>query len=549
MSFFFHRKHRLRRIARAAGAAALLVPLLVAGLPAAAQTGSGTPPRVGPDVRANAPQGTFPDDFPGRNDTTVASSADGERIVTVFEDFQGVCGPPNNRPCTPPDPPGLTGFAWSDDGGLTWTDAGAPFQVGDAIPFEHPWVDRGGVDNATFYVASRAKGLSDGAALGLFIHRGHFDASGFHLEDATIVDSANPNDFYSRQAVAAAKDGSGDVLMSLSNIIETCNQPFFGFGQIELWRTHDGGDSWLGPVVVSPDVTFVTDPNDPQCGFAGTLQIATVPAVGPNGEAYVVWQFGPDFLADGSNTLTAEIRFARSLDGGATFDAPVTLATINSMRQNPPVGYGKNRFNDHPRMAVATSGPHAGRVYVTYHQALEPVETPITEQSLLSSEIYITWSDDQGATWTTPTRLGSPVPHDGIKRFWPTVVTHDGGLVSVVYQESQERQATPDPTDEECRIRLGAGNMRVGTNSSLVDTYVIRSTNGGATFGPPLRLSSVTGNWCQAEYLFAGFLSSNFGDFIGASTAGQKLQATWTDAREGVPNVYFAHALMAGPEE
>jgi hypothetical protein len=83
MSFFFHRKHRLRRIARAAGAAALLVPLLVAGLPAAAQTGSGTPPRVGPDVRANAPQGTFPDDFPGRNDTTVASSADGERIVTV----------------------------------------------------------------------------------------------------------------------------------------------------------------------------------------------------------------------------------------------------------------------------------------------------------------------------------------------------------------------------------------------------------------------------------------------------------------------------------
>jgi len=35
------------------------------------------------------------------------------------------------------------------------------------------------------------------------------------------------------------------------------------------------------------------------------------------------------------------------------------------MRQDPPVGYNRDRFNDHPRVSVATSGAHKGRVYVT----------------------------------------------------------------------------------------------------------------------------------------------------------------------------------------
>lgn len=521
----------------------ILAVLVVGGIPLAADgpTGSGTPPRVGPDVRVNDAQLAFPDDFPSRNDTTLVADPSGQHLLAGWEDLQGVCGPPRGMACVAPDPPGLSGYAYSTDGGQTWTDAGAPFVVDGAAPAGHPWADRGGIDGETFYFTSRVWDEVTGGPRGLSVHRGHFAGGTFAFEDATILNSSNPKDFYSRQAIAAAKDGSGDAYVALSNIIETCEQPFFGFGQIEVWRTHDGGDSWQGPVVVSPDVTFVLDPDDPLCGQTGVLQIASSPAVGPNGEVYVVWQYGPTFTVTGT-TADSEIRFSRSLDGGATFSEPQTVAELNSMRENPPVGYGKNRINDHPRVAVATGGPYAGRVYVSYYEAVAPVQSGIRVQSIVSSQAYVIYSDDQGATWSAPVPLASPVPPTGVKRFWPTVKVQPSGVVDVVYLESQERQATPDPDDVECEIRIGGGNRRTGPVSSLVDTYWVRSTDGGASFSAPFRLSSQTSNWCSATYLFGGFLSSNFGDYIDATATANRVQALWSDAREGQADAYFAHA-------
>lgn len=526
---------------------ATLAALVLGGIPVAADgpTGSGDPPRVGPDVRVNETQLPQPDGFLSRNDTTLAASQDGQRLLAGWEDLQGVCGPPRGFACTPPDPPGLSGYGYSTDGGQTWTDAGAPFVVEGAAPAGHPWADRGGLDGETFYFTSRVWDQGTGGPRGVSVHRGHFAGGTFAFEDATILNSSNPRDFYSRQAIAAAKDGSGAAYVTLSNIIETCDQPFFGFGQIEVWGTHDGGETWQGPVVVSPDVTFVLDPADPLCGQTGVLQIASSPAVGPGGEVYVVWQYGPTFTVDGT-TLHSEIRFARSLDGGATFSEPQTVAELNSMRQNPLVGYGKNRFNDHPRIAVATQGPFAGRVYVTYFEAVTPVESSIRVQSLVSSQAFLIWSDDQGRTWSDPVLLAPPVPPTGVKRVWPTVGVQPSGAVDVVYLESQERQATPAPDDVECEIRIGGGNRRTGPVSSLVDTYWVRSTDGGASFSAPFRLSSQTSNWCGATYVFGGFLFSNFGDYIDATATANRVQALWSDAREGQADVYFAHGQGGG---
>lgn len=527
---------------------ATLTLLALGPLPLAADgaTGSGSPPRVGDDVRTNDAQLPFPDDFPSRNDATLASSQSGQHLLVGWEDLQGVCGPPRGFACEPPHPPGLSGFAFSTDGGQTWTDGGAPFVVDGAAPAGHPWADRGGLDNETFFFTSRVWDEVTGGPRGVSVHRGHFGAGTFVFEDATILNSDNPRDFYSRQAIAAAKGGSGDAYVSLSNIIETCEQPFFGFGQIEAWRTHDGGDTWQGPVVVSPDATFVLDPDDPLCGQTGVLQIASSPAPGPDGEVYVVWQFGPTFTVNGV-TSDSQVRFARSLDGGATFSEPQPVAQLNSMRHNPLVGYGKNRFNDHPRIAVAAQGPHRGRIYVTYHEAVAPVPpSSIRTQSLVSSQAFLIYSDDRGDTWSAPVPLGPPLPSTGVKRVWPTVDVQPSGAVDVVFLESQERQATPDPTDVECEIRIGGGNRRTGPVSSLVDTYWVRSTDGGDTFSEPFRLSSQTSNWCAAEYRFGGFLFSNFGDYIDATATADRVQAVWSDAREGQADVFFAHAQADG---
>ncbi len=102
--------------------------------------------------------------------------------------------------------------------------------------------------------------------------------------------------------------------------------------------------------MVAADTGAPTDPNDPLCALTGTQQVAPVVAVGPHGEVYVVWQFGPFF--DGN---TGEFATTSSSPSPARSTAappsrrPQLVVGFNNMRDNPPVGYGKNRMNDQPR--------------------------------------------------------------------------------------------------------------------------------------------------------------------------------------------------------
>src|SRR5207245_10013997 len=79
-------------------------------------TGTKRPPRVGPNIRANALQQASPNGLLGRSETTVASTSDAQSIIVGFNDAQGFCGAPLGVACTPQTPSGLSGFAFSTDG-------------------------------------------------------------------------------------------------------------------------------------------------------------------------------------------------------------------------------------------------------------------------------------------------------------------------------------------------------------------------------------------------------------------------------------------------
>jgi hypothetical protein len=492
----------------------------------------------------------------------VASTSDAKSIIVGFNDAQGFCGAPFGAACTPQTPSGLSGFAFSTDGGLTFIDGGAPdpalSPAGNVFTRGDPWMDRGGFDNLTFYYANLSVDATTGANLGVSVHRGHFDGlGGFAFQDAQTFNAPNaPNDFYDKEAIAAAKDLSGAAYVSLTNFIKVCNVPQAGFGQIEVWRTHDAGNTWSGPVIVSADKTDITDPNNPACGSGGVLQQSSAPAIGPNGDVYVAWQLGPHL---GPTGTSAQIVVARSLDGGVTFGTPVVVANINSMRNDSPVGYNRDRINDHPRVAVATSGSFKGRVYVTYYSALAPVlaaslspcpapniGSTCRAQNLISSQVFVSFSDDKGLTWTPGGTVVPTPPGTGVKRWWPVVNVEPGGAVDVVYYESQEM---PTPTNAICNISLGGGVRRRGTANSLVNTFWAQSLDGGTTFqgAPsfPMQMSTATSNWCTA----ASNIRPNFGDYIGASFGGNKVLATWGDGRNGVPDTFYATGLGAGKSQ
>jgi hypothetical protein len=517
--------------------------------------------KVGPNIQINDPQQALPNDYPTRNTVSIAASESGQRVLLGFEDYRGLCGPPFNVACPPEVPSGLSGFGFSTDGGRSWTDGGALAPVGNARTAGHPSVDvmrRDGNghghgpsgrdsdrNHETFLYASRLQDATTGAPLGVSVHRGHFAAGTFVWDDAHVLNPPSANAAFTRQAIVTAKDGSGAAYVVETDSIGICNVPLAGFGQIEVWRTHDGGDTWQGPVVVSPETAEIQDPDDPLCGGSGYLQVASAPAVGPRGEVYVVWQYGAHIDSSGAFSPRSAIAFSRSLDGGLTFDTPRSLVEINSNRVNQPVAYAKSRMNDQARIAVAQSGRYRGRVYVAYNQPVTPVSTPLTFQSLVSTQSYLVYSDDQGITWSAPKILGPPVPATGVKRFWPTIAVRPNGDVDVAYLESQEVRLNPDPGVVACNVATGAGR-RIGPASSLVDTYLIQSRDGGDTFGQPVRLSSETSNWCTINFTFANGLLSNLGDYLGVWSGGSQTFVTWPDARNGVADVFFAEVKGHG---
>ncbi len=504
-------------------------------------TGTGRPPRVGPNERVNDLQQPFPNGLLGRSETTVAATDDGQLVAAGFNDARGFLRPPFRTINPLPGVPGISGFGFSSDGGLSWIDGGAPPVIDHIVTRGDPWLDRGGLDGTTFYYSNLAIDDRLPAAqftLGVSVHRGHFSGGTLSWEDVHLLQAPNyPRDFYDKEAIAGAKDGTGAAYVSLTNFIELCNRRAAGFGRIEVWRTHDGGTTWQGPVIASPDRT---DAADPTCR-TGVLQQNSVPAIGPGGEMYVVWQLGPTFGSAGLST-DAAIMIARSLDGGASFDAPVKVADINSMRRNPPVGYNRPTINDHPRIAVATSGRNKGRIYVVFYSAVSPVTAAATQQSVTSSQAFVSFSDDRGLTWSTPAPVAPAVPATGVKRFWPVVSVEPGGNVNVVYDESQETQVAPDPTVIGCDVPIGPGLRRTGNVSSLVDTFWVESLDGGINFRPPVKVSTVTSNWCTT---FSN-IRPNFGDYIGSLSGGNRILSSWADGRSGAPDTFFAAILGAG---
>jgi thrombospondin type 3 repeat protein len=198
--------------------------------------------------------------------------------------------------------------------------------------------------------------------------------------------------------------------------------------------------------------------------------------VGTEGEIYVTWS---------SNGATERIWLTRSLDGGTTWSK-------NDVRVTD-VPYGGGNALIWPTIAVDRSGgPHHGRIYVAWSRYADGL-----------GFAELAWSDDRGDHWSQPTRV-DPFERPGDTHNLAWVVVDDHGRVYVTYQLWR-----PDP----------AGMLR--------GEYLAASTDGGATFGPNIRIS-------DGLYLFKHFAS----DYDEPAIGGNRLHAIWPDARFGDNDVF-----------
>lgn len=256
-------------------------------------------------------------------------------------------------------------------------------------------------------------------------------------------------------------------------------------GGVRLARSTDHGAAFT--------ITRIDDPHGP--GRA----IGAVPFVGPEGNLYVAWN---DYAA---NTIA----FTRSLDGGATFATPNVVA---SKRLPFDIAIPAESFRGalvYPACdADRSSGPNRGRLYCSWMD-LTPAGT---------TDIFLSSSDDRGQTWSAKQSVGDSLAF-AVDRFnhWLSVDPINGDVTVSFY------------------------DTRNDTTGSryMTDTFLARSTDGGATF-TNTRVSDVSSNEHDCAGLFPcqGINYGNQqGDYEGLVTYGGVAHPIWTDSRRQLETI------------
>jgi hypothetical protein len=256
--------------------------------------------------------------------------------------------------------------------------------------------------------------------------------------------------------------------------------------EVRVARSTDGGETFQSPALLE----------------SGYLQWP-VPIVAAGGVVHVAWV----------NMGSSSLRMASSSNGGLTFGSPRTICSLGWSGY----GYisGSITVFSYPAMVVdLTGGPYHGRLYVAYMDDAGP-----------DMDMFLRHSDDGGTTWSSALRVNDDVPGNGRDQFHPWVDVGANGDVGVVWLDR----------------RLDPSNWKW-------DCYLAVSTDGGASFGPNVRVSTVSSDPNQAEIDEldrAGLI----GEYIGVAMAGGHPYPLWTDTRNGHQDCYLGlHIDLLTPD-
>lgn len=336
-------------------------------------------------------------------------------------------------------------------------------------------------------------------------------------------------------------------------------------GKHSVWsgtfRSTDGGRTWeTGLLPGYPGDTRVTALSDYACGsdpvlaFApdGTLYYASLQFSLRPGEDPLVPQLAP-FL--GYPDDGAAVAVTRSVDGGLTWDDPVIVAkadalldkewiTVDPVTHDVHVSY----FTSEADLVVQSSRDR-GATWGPPVMLLEGSDVPPRQgqfaqiaatadgvihfmswsagDSLLSGLIHRA-STDRGATWSAPVQVAAwaPVIDGGFLHPYrvvtlPTLVAHPTEpILHVVY---------PGPVQHTAAPRAEAD----------LDVFVVSSKDGGATWGPSVRINDDLVGPTNSQWMPAAIVGPD-----------GTLHVTWIDYREdpqgSLARIYYARSTDDG---
>lgn len=406
---------------------------------------------------------------------------------------------------------GTGNLAWySTNGGTTWTQTTIPAPANTIASSDRdPNIafDRNGVAWLAYLADDTVNGSINHIVLSKSVNGG---------QTWTSIDLASGVVYHPFVAI-----GANPTNVAIDNIYVSYRQDVvestFADSQIHLRASTDGGMTFPTDVIINDD--SINDIDD--ASYAAL-------AVGADGRLYAAWE-------DSSGQPTSsDIKLDTSADGGATWGTDVSIL-VGTAAATTGVTYAVGTSGHYtipaapdqgiltvPSLAVARSGPYAGRVYVAY-TFIAPGSGALSTYA--QTDVRLVYTDDllSGApTWTA--KKVNDDTNATKSQFHPWVsLDQSSGFVYFTWFDS-----------------------RNSTSNNTAQRYSAFSTDGGATIRANVRVSDGTANQSSGN---ANRDRSNYGDFNVHSSIGGVINAAWTDnANQTSNDVYFDRAALDGQQ-
>src|SRR5437660_2019274 len=278
------------------------------------------------------------------------------------------------------------------------------------------------------------------------------------------------------RAVTTADPNSGDDCLATdqSNAVYLCNlagsqgvAPL----QADVWKSTNHGTSWTHGAGAIPQCATSCSP----FGVDRDWVAASIPSGGTTTSAEVVLMYH-DFY--GPSQIWVNI----SHDGGATFGAPQEVLASPAVKPGAVTGtlvaQAYTFCNTVPAgVRIVPPGlPHAGRIFVAWIAADLAQTATGCNVSMLQSfhTLWVSYSDDNGITWTPQQAFDGGVGHDASTPFVGFTTDNQGNPYFGFTINLNANPAT-------CSAESTAGTVQSDTSCEY-DMYVVWSRDGGSTW-------------------------------------------------------------------
>ena len=293
-----------------------------------------------------------------------------------------------------------------------------------------------------------------------------------------LYKSTNRGSTWTQTTTADPASGDDCVFTDQSDALYVCNlagSQSTGPLQADVWKSLDDGGSWT---YGNNNVDQLGGSNlcGTSCNPFGVDRPwadAYIPPHGTTSTARVVLMYH-DFF--GPSQIWVNV----STDGGKTFGPPIDiLANLTAQGTSQgAVAQADSACNTVPAgLRIETTGPHPGRIYAAWI-ASDP-ESAGTGCNVTMAQsfhnLFIAWSDNNGATWTPQLAYDAGVGHDTSTPFVAFTLDNRGNPYFSF--------AVPAPSDNPatCAAESTAGTVQADPSCSY-HMWVAWSSDGGSTW-------------------------------------------------------------------